>query len=492
MTGRIERVEYTATPTLTAFHESKALVRIVRGPVGSGKSTACCWELWRRANEQPKAANGKRQTAFLVVRNTYRELKDTTIATWLDWFSETRIGKFNYGDHEHRIEFGDLECTIMFRSLDKPQDIKKILSLEVTGAWFNECREIARTAFNRTAERVGRYPPAKDGGALWWGIIGDTNPPDEDHWLAEMEGSPPEGWEFFIQPPGLIEGEGGRLVTNPEAENLGNLPPNYYTNNLGAMKVEEINVYRRNRFGMVVDGRPVTPEFDPHLHVTDLAKPIAGQPLLLGIDAGGGTLNPAAVLFQRHPRGAYLIFGEVICSDMGLELFGRMIRQTMAELVPDHVAMAERDPHWITAYADPAGAERDELYETAVFEHLRRAVGITVRGAPSQDIKLRIDAVRAPMTRLIDGRAGLLVHPRCRKLIRAFSGGWYYRRLQVHGREAFTDKPDKGEYSHVADAACYGLLGAGEMRALRALDAPGQKRARPFVAAVDFNAWGDR
>ena len=34
--------------------------------------------------------------------------------------------------------------------------------------------------------------------------------------------------------------------------------------------------------------------------------------------------------------------------------------------------MAERDPHWITAYADPAGAERDELYETAVFELVGR------------------------------------------------------------------------------------------------------------------------
>jgi hypothetical protein len=43
------------------------------------------------------------------------------------------------------------------RSLDRREDVKKILSLEIPGAWFNEMREIPVTIVNRTAERVGRY-----------------------------------------------------------------------------------------------------------------------------------------------------------------------------------------------------------------------------------------------------------------------------------------------------------------------------------------------
>lgn len=485
---KTENVEYIIEPTLAHFHRSDAFIRVIRGPVGSGKSTGCCWEIWRRGNEQKPAPNGRRQSAWLIARNTYRELKDTTLATWLDWFTETRIGKFHYGDMEHRIEFGDLDMLVMFRSLDKPEDVKKILSLELTGAWFNEMREFPRSIVNRTAERVGRYPPAKDGGASWSGIIGDTNPPDDDHWLADAEREPPEGWEFYVQPPGLIE-QGGKLVTNPQAENLQNLPPGYYERNLGAMKGEEINVYRRNIFGFVVDGRPVTPEFDPARHVSAEIRVLPNEPLRLGLDVGGGTLNPSAVFFQRHPRGAYLVLAEVVCMDLGVEQFGRQIRNQLADLFPQHMAKAETDDETIVAWGDPAGKQRDELYETAVFEHLTRACGVKVRGAPSQVIQLRIDALRAPMTRFVDGKPGILIHPRCRKLIRGLNGGWFYKRLSVHGRDAFADKPDKGEYSHVCDAAGYGLLGSGEMRTLQARENTGRKQMRMTHAVTDFNVW---
>jgi hypothetical protein len=60
-----DRIQYRATPTLWDFHRSRSFMRVIRGPVGSGKSTACCWEIWRRAGEQKPSANGKRETAFL-------------------------------------------------------------------------------------------------------------------------------------------------------------------------------------------------------------------------------------------------------------------------------------------------------------------------------------------------------------------------------------------------------------------------------------------
>ena len=71
------QVVYNASPTLSRFHRSDAFVRAVRGPVGSGKSTAMSWEIMRRAREQKPAPNGKRRTRWAVVRNTYRELKDS-------------------------------------------------------------------------------------------------------------------------------------------------------------------------------------------------------------------------------------------------------------------------------------------------------------------------------------------------------------------------------------------------------------------------------
>jgi hypothetical protein len=81
-------VVYNPSPTLARFHASPALVRGVRGPIGSGKSVGCCWEIWTRALEQRKSPDGIRRSRWLVTRNTYGELTSTTIKTWLDWFPE--------------------------------------------------------------------------------------------------------------------------------------------------------------------------------------------------------------------------------------------------------------------------------------------------------------------------------------------------------------------------------------------------------------------
>jgi hypothetical protein len=41
------------------------------------------------------------------------------------------------------------------------------------------------------------------------------------------------------------------------------------------------------------------------------------------------------------------------------------------------------------------------------------------------------------------------------------SGGYSYKRVAVVGQERYKDVPDKGKYSHVADALQYACLGAG-------------------------------
>ena len=44
-----DEVVYRATPTGSKFHKSDAFVRLIMGPICSGKSVACCWELFRKA-----------------------------------------------------------------------------------------------------------------------------------------------------------------------------------------------------------------------------------------------------------------------------------------------------------------------------------------------------------------------------------------------------------------------------------------------------------
>jgi len=443
-------VEYRASRTLTRFHQSAALVRGIRGPVGSGKSTGCCWDLWSRAHQQAAGPSGKRKTRFAVVRNTYPELRDTTLRTWLDWFSEERVGKFDNQTMTHRINKGDVEAEVLFRALDTHDDVKKVLSLELTGVWVNEARELPKSIIDALIDRLGRYPAVKDGGCTWRGMIMDTNSPDSDHWwygLAEEER--PAGWEFFAQPPGVIE-TGGKWVTNPEAENLENLEPGYYETRVPGKKRDHVLIYYANRYGFVADGKPVYPDYRDDVHATkDELKPIAGRKIFIGIDFGR---DPAAVLGQKTTMGQWRWIDELVLENADATLLaeelGRKLRGEYAGFE-------------FEIYGDPAGEQRAQTDSTTPFTILR-GKGINALPAPSQDPSIRESAVSSALRRMVDGQPGLLISPKCKVTRKGMAGGYCFRRVQVSGGDRFHDKPEKNRFSHPCEAAQYMMVGAGE------------------------------
>ena len=60
----------------------------------------------------------------------------------------------------------------------------------------------------------------------------------------------------------------------------------------------------------------------------------------------------------------------------------------------------------------------------------------------------------------MDGKPALIVSPKCKMLRKGMAGGFCYKRVQVSG-EKYADKPDKGIYSHIVEAAEYLLQGQG-------------------------------
>ena len=50
-------LNYSAEKTIAEFHADNSFVRGIRGPVGSGKSVGCCFEILQRAWLQ-KVHNG--------------------------------------------------------------------------------------------------------------------------------------------------------------------------------------------------------------------------------------------------------------------------------------------------------------------------------------------------------------------------------------------------------------------------------------------------
>ena len=441
-------VNYQASRTMTEFHTAMNFVRALMGPIGSGKSVACCIEMLKKSFEQEPDAQGIRKTRWVVVRNTYRELIDTTIQTFFDWYPE-HLGVFKKMDlkfiTEQQLPDGTVaHIEFLFRALDKPDDIKKLLSLEVTGGWINEAREIPKQIMDMLIGRLGRYPRKIDGrgGPTWHGLIMDTNPPDSDHWWYKLfEVEHPDSYALFKQPSGL----------SPEAENIENLPDGYYDNMQAGKDKEWINVYVHGQYGFVQDGKPVFPEYKDDVHSTSDKIDLPSDAIIyIGIDFG---LTPAATFGYLTSGHRWIIFDELVTEDMGAVNFGQLLSQKIHREYPNHK---------FEIYADPAGDQRAQTDETTPFMVLA-AQGISAVPTYTNDFIVRREAVAAPLSRMdFAGNPGFLIGPKAIMCRKALAGGYKYKRMAVTGQERYMDKPDKGRYSHVADSLQYLMVGAGE------------------------------
>jgi hypothetical protein len=409
--------------TLKKFMKSDDFFRGLRGPVGSGKSVACCIEIFRRALLQQKNAEGKRKSRWAVIRNTNPQLRTTTIKTWLDWFPEDTWGNFAWSvPYTHRILVGELDVEVIFLALDRPEDVKKLLSLELTGVWVNEAREIPKSIIDACTMRVGRFPSMREGGASWYGVIADTNAPEEDHWWPIMAADvpvpdhisrdealmliKPDNWSFYTQPPALLENKGkDGFITgyedNKKSENKKNLTDKYYENIIRGKTKGWIDVYVLNKLGSIEEGKPVYHSFKDELHITkEKIELIPGQPIWIGVDFG---LTPAAVFGQRTTTGKWNILNELVCFDMGVIRFSELLRGEIAKLYKGYEVMI---------YGDPAGDFRSQTDERTPFQIMRNH-GLKAIPAPSNDVALRIEAVDSTLSRLVDGSPGFIMSTEC-------------------------------------------------------------------------------
>jgi hypothetical protein len=445
--------DYASVPTIREFAASNAFLRALQGPFGSGKSSGCVIELVRRAQAQRPGPDGIRRTRWAVIRNTFRQLDDTTIRTVLQWLPVEYFGKYYVSDHRYVIKaFEGCEFEILFRALDRPDDVKNLLSLELTGAWVNEAREVPWSIIDALTGRVGRYPAKLDGGPTWQGIWLDTNPPDADtkyykffeerDWLPgfqamQREGNLPPGVRgpddyarIFKQPSGLSE----------EAENIPNLTLGYYQRLALGKSAEWIKVYVRGEYGFVMDGKPVFPEYNDRTHCQKI-EPVEGSPIYRGWDFG---LTPACVFSQILPDGRWLIFDEMTSDNMGIDRFSDQVLLHCARSFPPKVEFVD--------IGDPAGQQRAQTDEKTVFQILQ-AKGIEIEGG-EQTLALRLEAVRKPLNSMVGGEAQFILNPRCKSLRKGFQGGYHFRRMQTNV-ERYTDQPDKNAFSHPMDGLQY-------------------------------------
>lgn len=469
-------VRYDAPPTVSNFMRSDSFVRLILGPVGSGKTTGVLFEIVRRAAEQRPGRDGIRRTRWAIVRNTLAQMKTTVLREIDTWLSS--ITEFKVSESLVTLRVGDIHAELFLIPLEEPEDQKRLLSMQLTGVWVNEFSELDPSLIGPMAGRVGRYPSAADGGATWFGILGDSNMPNEGsewHRLLDVE-TPPE-WEVFVQPGGLEANAENLnwLTQTPETLVLPIDHPlrlaqgrRYYERLVASQGALWAKRYVHAQFGNDPEGTAVfSVSFAKPFHVVKGLKlttpapesgdapeyeggiqPVKGKTLIVGQDFGR---NPCAIIGQVDHKGRFLALEEVVSEDMGLEAhILRNLRPTL--LQPRYAGMP------VLVVGDPAGQAKGTIGEETSFDVLRR-YNLACQPAPTNALDARLRAVETFLLAQIGGEPMFKVdEARCPFLLRAMMGLYRYGKTKAGQTKPLPDKSNP--WSDLADALQYACLGA--------------------------------
>lgn len=440
---------YKAPPTIAKFMRSDAFFRALKGPVGSGKSVGCVIESFRQCMQVPPCADGIRRSRGAIVRNTRQQLKDTTLRTWLDWVKPGVFGRWKESEMIFELRFKDIEADILFRPLDSPEDVQRVLSLELTWAWINEAREVPLEILQALMSRVGRYPKREDVQDYRSFILADTNPPEIDStWYKIFEGIPLEEdnpgsameVESFQQPSG----------TSPQAENTAYLRPNYYQDLARGKTKAWVDTYVHGLYSPSLSGKPVySTAFKAERHVSQ--SPLTIDPVLPVIISFDCGLTPAATFKQMTLDGRVRVLREAVAFDMGMKRFAKtLLRPLIRNFFP-------LNP--LIFIGDPAGSRRADSDESSAFKVLKEEFeidGAIVKPAATNDPKVRIQATEQMLSQYPDGEPLMLIDPSCKSYIDGLRSKYRYPKHKATG--TFSENPEKNNWSHIVEAGQYGDL----------------------------------
>jgi hypothetical protein len=449
-------IEYVAPPTIERFMLSDAFVRFILGPVGSGKTTGVMFEVFRRCCEQAPGPDGIRRTRWVIVRNTLSQMKQTILKDVETWFG--RFAYFKASENVIQIRIDDVWSDWYLIPLDDPANQQRLLSLQLTGAWINEFIEIDTELVPAIAGRCGRYPSAAQGGASWFGIVGDSNMPNAgSRWHEQLDIDVPEGWEVFVQPGGLAPGAENLNYLTQSAATL-KLPFDHperldagrqYYRRLADQSPGWVKRYVHAQYGDDPDGTAVFREsFNRDFHVSrERIVPSQGLPLIIGQDFGR---SPCALICQESHRGQLLVLEEVVAENMGLAL------HVEQGLVPALNREEQYRGKRVVVVGDPAGVAANALTEESCFDFLQR-MGFDAYPAPTNDVEPRLQAVEALLSRNVGGKPRILIDgTRCPRLVQALHTKYLYARRKDGETRSYPEK--KHPWSDLADALQYVAL----------------------------------
>jgi hypothetical protein len=436
-------LDYNPTKTLNRFHMSDKLARFVVGPLGSGKSFAMIMELLRRATEQAPDHSGIRPTKFAIIRNVMDQLRKTCLADVRALFDEAGILTYKVYEHTVYVEYPLEDDTIVksewqLTPIDSVEDTRKLLSLQLTGAWASEFRELDYRIIAAVLGRVGRYPPKARVKPTWEGLIAESNPFSEgSDWFENLALNLPKDWDYFKQPGGLSAG----------AENRSNLPTRYYERLVEGNGEEWVKVHVHGEYGDDLSGQAIFGRaFSRADNLMEDLVVNPQLPLMLAQDLGR---TPTTLICQVDTRGRLLVFEEVLSEDMGLHQY---ITEKLTPLL--HQERYSTTSRFVVM--DPAGMTKSQLREETARDAFMNH-GYSCHPATTNNVDARLRAVESLLLQNRGDTRALLIDPAyCPMLVRAMQHDYKYRRKKTGDLEETPSKTHPA--SDLADCLQYACL----------------------------------
>ncbi|OYX62727.1 MAG: hypothetical protein B7Y88_13825 [Sphingomonadales bacterium 32-64-17] len=464
-------------PISDAFLRSRAFVKIIIGPVGSGKTMTALRALRQVGQKQGGAMNPNgvyvRKARVGVIRETYPNIEKNTLPSWFDIHPQSE-GRFTFkAPFTHKLTLilgldpktgkpNDIcEFEVEFRAIGDRSVEEACRGWQVVAVMVDEADLQPPELLAFLSGRVGR-------GGIDTSLMVDPqiilslNAPYIDNWVYGLAIEKNIGeivdqklldalgdrelLEVFIQP-------GGR---EPVAENLHNLPAGYYDIQAALNKHRPDYVARMidNKFVPMQHGQPVNPQFDYQEHVRKLEWDPSRQ-LTIGLDQG---LNAAGAFTQRTPESGLRTLREAVMlredgslAKVGARAFGQLLRFTINEHFP------ELRPHMVRVVADPAAwsASDNEDTQRDWVRMVKKEIGLPIAKARTNKPALRNGAIWQAM----DMRGGYAIDESCKHLIRGHLGGYRYMKANMSdGEKRGHLRIADTAYTHICDAEQYAAM----------------------------------
>ena len=437
---------YEMGPTAYAVHNDKALVKAVSGPAGSGKSTIGTMEFMNLCQNSQIPVRG------CVVRESYRQLQDSTKQTFMEWLGPWTV--YHKGDNVAKVTLPGPDQMLQthelyFRPCRRDEEAANFLSTEYSFIWFEEPvpafldpnRKVMGGGLSHKVFQFAFMRALRQGGTPWKEFFLSFNPPSRRHWCFT---------EFFpnskMRPEAVKNFEKGvwKLFRMDRKENERHLIEGYYDLLTSVLSDELKARYVDGEVTNMYPGEAVYKTTKEQWNIVPRIPYVKGIPLVIGFDFG---LTPCALITQIVPtkggQKQWRWLREVQMWNSSLE---DLLEHLTFTLKNDFPGASFR------CWGDPTPLKTPNEVDARTPETVLMAHGYPTQGG-IQDWFTRCESMKKRLSLAADGKPALVISEEgCPLATEGMLGGYRYPNSEA---AMYLGRPVKNEFSHLINAGEY-------------------------------------